>query len=408
MSCLSSSTIIYFDYKTNSNFILAAAYADGSPVSKTLKNTSAAVAYLDDLFDSVNGTSTVHKGKKLKTAVTEKSVHIQFWQEAIKIIERIRFIDNNGREMTVPTLKNWIITLKSFLRIQKILKSKGVTILRPRYLNSDPVENFFGQVRAYNCRYTNPDCYTFINTFKSLLITGILKYHSNNFNCEDSASDPMIKAEKLFAPTMEAVAEESHLPQTVETIPEAENRVVLENLQLQVIKEKIKVNSRAYTAGWVVRKINQKFNCKECKKSTTTQNISAVHRWIQEKEYKTGKEQKLCYPSEPIVRLFGNIMSETNEYLEKSPNSYNIKGSLMDLIKSKYSLDFFACELHKLQLTECFIDATLKLSIHNWCSTINKILRGVDIVRLKQNLPAMQKKALLKYTKKLKKKSLGK
>ncbi|XP_047988471.1 uncharacterized protein LOC125228066 [Leguminivora glycinivorella] len=46
-------------------------YADGTPVCATLSNTAELVAFLDDLFDSVNGGSTHHKhtkGKQLRTA----------------------------------------------------------------------------------------------------------------------------------------------------------------------------------------------------------------------------------------------------------------------------------------------------------------------------------------------------
>ncbi|CAG9124738.1 unnamed protein product [Plutella xylostella] len=38
-----------------------ALYPDGKPVSKTMKNTAAAVSFIDDLFDSVNGASTNEK-----------------------------------------------------------------------------------------------------------------------------------------------------------------------------------------------------------------------------------------------------------------------------------------------------------------------------------------------------------
>ncbi|XP_037292199.1 uncharacterized protein LOC115454781 [Manduca sexta] len=61
-------------------------YADGKTVSTTLKNTADIISFMDDLFDSVNGANTKNRGKPLRQAVTDKSPHIAFWQEAIKKI----------------------------------------------------------------------------------------------------------------------------------------------------------------------------------------------------------------------------------------------------------------------------------------------------------------------------------
>ncbi|CAG9138722.1 unnamed protein product [Plutella xylostella] len=88
-------------------------YPDGKPVSKTMKNTAAAVSFIDDLFDSVNRAST--SGKFLRKAVTAKSVHHKFWDEAIKTLEgrwgsgqhMLTRVCNSGltSEMQQPTLE---------------------------------------------------------------------------------------------------------------------------------------------------------------------------------------------------------------------------------------------------------------------------------------------------------------
>lgn len=57
--------------------------ADGRPVSSTLENTAETVLFFDQLFDSVNGAAVFSKtkrskGKILRTAVVEKSLHHQF------------------------------------------------------------------------------------------------------------------------------------------------------------------------------------------------------------------------------------------------------------------------------------------------------------------------------------------
>ncbi|CAH2992232.1 unnamed protein product [Chilo suppressalis] len=169
-------------------------YADGSPVSNTTKNTAEIVLFFDQLFDSVNGASILShkKGKPLRTAVTEKSPHHKFWQDSIKKLETIKYVDTAGNEKTVPSLKKIVITLNSYVRLWQFLKNHEIKIMRPRYYNSDPIENFFGQVRAYNYRSNDPNCHSFKCTFKSLLITRFIKFHNGTFNCEDDPAEQVL------------------------------------------------------------------------------------------------------------------------------------------------------------------------------------------------------------------------
>lgn len=118
-------------------------------MSDTLGNTAEIVSFFDDLFDSVNGASVYskkNKGKPLRHAVTEKSINHAFWKDAVKKLQSKKFIDTKGKEITVPSLTNWIVTLKSVQRLWQFFNTKGVKIIRPRFFNSDPIENFFGQV----------------------------------------------------------------------------------------------------------------------------------------------------------------------------------------------------------------------------------------------------------------------
>lgn len=394
--------------------VFSAFYTDGRPVSKTLCNTAAATSFLDDLFDSVNGSKTIkyikEKSKVLRTAVTANSGHEEFWRKAINTIEKIRFIDKNNRQGSVPSIINWITTLKSYLRVWQFLRSKDINLLRPRYFNSDPIENFFGQVRAYNCRYINPDCHAFTNTFKALLITGIIKYHSNNFNCEKASANPILKVTQLFQKTEIAGAAVSADDNTVSVLSSAETTALnplSENILESAIREKISVHSKAYTVGWVIRKIfSKREKCGDCLKSLTSKELNAVHNWIESREYKTKKQKKLTYPSVHVVRMFGNILKESNEYLEINAHKSKIKNNLKDILKTKYSFDFLTCQDHRTVLIEYLLEISLKLCIFNWCNRINKILKGTDIIRLEKQsfIPPMQRKALQKYKKKMKKK----
>lgn len=374
-----------------------AQYADGRTVSKTLKNTAEVVSFFDDLFDSVNGSVTFSKkckGKQLRSAVTPKSKHIAFWQAAIKKLGKMKFIDHYGREKTVPSLKNWICTLQSMQRLWQFLREKGINIFRPRYINSDAIENFFGKLRAYNYRNNNPTCHNFVQTFKSLLITGFIKFHHTSFNCENDEANSLLIYKSLFSKQKE---QEKTCGETNESFEKY-------SVSQDARRERLTIQSRAYTAGWVIRKILNRVNCKDCRSNLTVNESSEVHKWISHREFKQYTQKKLTYPAEPIVRYFGTIFDETKLYLEQKPHIPNLSQNIEDSIKKKCSFEHISCQNHKDEVIHALLNISIRLCIHNWCSIINKILKGTDVIRLesRNNLPEMQRKALNKYKKKFK------
>lgn len=407
--------------------IVVAHYADGQPVSPTLKNTAEVITFFDDLFDSVNGTAfnKSSKGKPLRQPVSEKSIHTQFWKEAIEKLQNMKFIDSAGKESSPPSLKNWITTLKSFERIWQYLNQHKVKIMRPRYLNSDPLENFFGQVRAYNFRNNDPDCRTFKSTFRSLLITRFIKFHSESFNCEEDSGEQLLKLQTLFKQPCETEykftehTEHSLSYGCLNTDFNSYNRLIctpespklqstFENINILARQERLNVHSNAYTTGWVIRKILTN-NCQKCESSLSsresTYDKNNINNWISFKEFKSLKQRKLTYPSEHTVRLFSFITLEANKYLETECYKTGILNSLKKYIQSKCLFDFLECEIHKDIVPELFITLTLRLVIFNWCNVINKILKGTDVIRLaNRTLPFMQNKALEKCKKKYKNK----
>lgn len=52
-----------------------------------------------------------------------------------------------------------------------------------------------------------------------------------------------------------------------------------EQLLVQATRERLDVHSRAYTAGWVTRKVLKKLECKNCEKDLTSQETD-IHKWI--------------------------------------------------------------------------------------------------------------------------------
>jgi len=126
------------------------------------------------VFDSVNGNTVKSKdGKPLRSAVTDKSQHLPFWNEAIKVFESMYFINkSNGKKSIPPCVKNWIQTLHAFKYLwnEKLKKISNFKFLIPRNINQDSIECLFGSIRNHGVRNINPTSYQFIASFKTLLI----------------------------------------------------------------------------------------------------------------------------------------------------------------------------------------------------------------------------------------------
>lgn len=151
-----------------------------------MATTADAVEFFDRLFDSVNGRPGDGAKEKLRTVVKRNTKHIPFWREAKKKLSNIKFVDRNGKHESV---QGWITTIESFLRVSSLLFDKyKVKFFYPRFLNIDPLENYFGQLRALIYRNGNPDANTFVYTFKSLVLSSLSPV-SKFSNCEEDTGE---------------------------------------------------------------------------------------------------------------------------------------------------------------------------------------------------------------------------
>lgn len=72
--------------------------------------------FFDKLFDSINGSfDKVVDGKIYRTAIKTNSVHHGLWADNLKVLSTMKFIGKNDKPVSVPTLKNWITTIRGML-----------------------------------------------------------------------------------------------------------------------------------------------------------------------------------------------------------------------------------------------------------------------------------------------------
>ena len=137
---------------------------------------------MNNLFDCFNSENYVHPNT-YKRAISDKSSHIQFFNEMIAYIKSwdIGNVSNDVFKFN----KGWIITIRSVMMLWDDLKKEGeFRFLLTRQLNQDPLENFFGMVRMDAGCNKDPPVSGFHGTIKKTMMASLLKPPPGK-NCED-------------------------------------------------------------------------------------------------------------------------------------------------------------------------------------------------------------------------------
>ncbi|KAL1492871.1 hypothetical protein ABEB36_011048 [Hypothenemus hampei] len=176
------------------NFVI-----ENGKLPATAQGTAEFALFFDNLFDSCNGISNFPlEGKPLRRTVTSETCHLEFWRKAQKILETLKFVDNKGKIVDVPSIRGWIQTIYGLRRIWLDLDKDLFKFLSPRYLNQDCIENFFGCIRNNLGRNRNLSADHFLRSFKTLLINNLTSPRSAGFNCENGQSDGLLTNLKEF------------------------------------------------------------------------------------------------------------------------------------------------------------------------------------------------------------------
>ena len=120
------------------------------------------------------------------------SPHIIFWSRAKETLTYMRFASDKTREQYPPSLKkNWKTTIESFEELFKTLETYNVRKFKPRYINQNVIEHFFGRIRSYNYRNINPSARQFSATYKTLSINNLTSYRSVKINCKKESNESL-------------------------------------------------------------------------------------------------------------------------------------------------------------------------------------------------------------------------
>lgn len=360
-------------------------------------NTAIVLDFFNKVFDSVNA-HTMRPETPLRVAVTKNSKHHDFWPNAIKLLSDMRYVDLKTKQPVkcIPSLKNWIFTLRGFQNIWKKVNNAGIQFLRTRHINQDSLENFFGMICSHGRRNINPSCSQFSGSYKTLLINNLTSKGSMGSNCENKNDGDLLFTFKEFLKNVSQTTEQIIEEDSVES-----NQITCNKIMHNISSCR---NSQVYVAGWIAKKtlsLKQFKNCSACKRSLlTTDTTCEVYRQLVHREY-VQEKPSLTYPNMSFLQeAFIKADSILNENISAICFRRNVSALLRARLNETLNLDFIKCNEHNKELKRSVIQKIVKLFLYTFCKTINKILSGRDTRYIAKNF--IFKQAIEHYKKKKK------
>lgn len=182
------------------------------------------------------------------------------------------------------------------------LLDSGFSFVILRHFNQDPIENFFGSIRSHGVRNIKPTPANFIASFKALLINNLTSNYSVGSNCENDDCYGTLDNLKNFLYDEVTLEDSTQIP--------IEVHFEIPVIEVPSSNPQVTSGSRAYVAGWVVRKIKKLTkNCCLCVSKLSSDVILDEHFIIQLRYYSLCN---LCLPNKNVITLYSFIIEIFN------------------------------------------------------------------------------------------------
>ncbi len=110
-------------------------YIEQSILPAHFTSTAQLMLFMNDLFDSINGCDRYVD--TLKSAVTSTSIHFEYWEYALSMLQNMFFVDKQTAERNdrSSVLKKFESSIRGYMEIVKISFDAGVTKVNIRYIH---------------------------------------------------------------------------------------------------------------------------------------------------------------------------------------------------------------------------------------------------------------------------------
>ncbi|XP_044746090.1 uncharacterized protein LOC123307735 isoform X1 [Coccinella septempunctata] len=355
--------------------------------------TASFLMEVDTLFDSFNG-NTNQSGKELKCNITENSPHNEYWPKALQMVKSWKFkrLSKSGqvKQSTPPSQMGWITSLNAIRGIWAYVHSKGFTVLRPRSLNQDPLENLFGCIRYGSGCNDNPSAFQFVGSLKAQILNNLI-HCSTHSNCEKDNND-LLSNLKSFLEKDEKEGE--YQPNEVEVIcmPEISTEETVSIIEADVNGGRAETFSVAYVAGFILKGIYKKITCTGCSALLSSDVLEAHNMFIWNKEWSDDK-RSLYYPSVVFTISIAQGITSLENFMVDNSNISDLPYHASKFVHNHIDFSWLTCEQHCEQIETITVQSIVNIGIVWWVKRENQKFKN-------------QKNAIIKSKKLMKMKNM--
>lgn len=337
-----------------------------------MKDTADLIIFVDNLFDSLNGSyqnSKARSGKELLKSVTPNSLHKNVWTQSKRVLKSMKFVSASGSAATVPSINNWLHTVENMeLLRDKLFLEYKIKSLWCRHLNQDVLENFFGSIRSHGIRNVSPTCAAFEAAFASLLVNNLSSNYAVGSNCEEDFCTMFHTFDELFFRKQSELSDFSEID-----LQDLNDDIIIDYKEKEnhpTIKAPLE-----YVTGYILRKCRPIIkNCKHCENKLFDKN-PMENSYISCREFVKNKKY-LSYPTMNMKILFSSIQDVIYNVLKNKSHINNLKSYCKKLLYVSADTNFIDCPQHKKDLTEFIFDFSCRFFACNWCKCTNKLLKA--------------------------------
>lgn len=214
--------------------------------------TATFIEKLDKLFDMLNSYKMTDT-KQFNKPFVGSELQISFLNEMYCFFDNTKVLQDNGKDITntMKFINGWKLSIKAFLNLWELLKSK-YKFIYTRRLNQDCLENFFGSLRQQAGNARNPTPIQCIQGFKKLFCLNYFQ-HSEGANCIEDFDKILISANPENIKVFQNVLPEKSIFSNLEI-------GVADYIELDLPEQ----NALNYVGGYLVRKCLERHDCELC------------------------------------------------------------------------------------------------------------------------------------------------
>ncbi|XP_063215855.1 uncharacterized protein LOC134527262 [Bacillus rossius redtenbacheri] len=334
---------------------LLTAVATKQVVSETAVDTAVFVGRVNNIFDALNCNS-LHSRNPFSCALSNHYPEVEEF-----LLDSAEFVDTwvavGARAKKPPCFSGLSMTIRSIVDLWRELRLQGIEYVLTSRLNQDAIENMFSVLRYRGGFNANPSAQQLRHNLRAFVCTHLLK-PAQSANCEPDEDALLSVFSKATAAVQDDTAARFDHLSDCDSDADGSELASEHTTEISECDSTLESCSVRYVAGYLAKKLENKYHCVTCRKSCSSPNMQLeshhnlllFNRAYMAKEDRVGK---LIAPSDMFFKVTDITLSTFTEVYPKCCSDKGVLGLIFKEVKKRvknvYPCWFFGpCKKHRI------------------------------------------------------------